>query len=49
MKNATMTEIKHVENSFEVLNEFEIEISLDGILVKEFERGLLSDLGNGGF
>ena len=46
MKNATMTEIKHFENSFEVLNEFEIKISLDSILVKEFERGLLSDINS---
>ena len=49
MKNASMFEIKHVENSLEVLNEFGIEIDLEGILVEEFERGLPSDLGNGGF
>ena len=43
MKNASMTEIKHVENSLEVLNEFGIEIDLEGILVEEYEQGLLSD------
>ena len=46
MKNATITEIKHFENSFKVLNEFGIEMNLDGILVEEFERGLSSDLNN---
>lgn len=46
MKNATMTEIKHVENSFEVLNELVVEIDLDGILVEEFDRGLPSDIDN---
>ena len=46
MKNATITEIKHFENSFEVLNEFEIEISLDGILIDEYEQGLVNDLNS---
>ncbi|MDJ0573519.1 MAG: hypothetical protein QNJ53_31385 [Pleurocapsa sp. MO_192.B19] len=49
MKNATMIEIKHVENSLEVLNDFGIEIGLDGILIEEFERGLPSDLSHPGF
>lgn len=44
MKNATITEIKHVVNSLEILNEFEIEISLDGILIDEYEQGLPNDL-----
>ena len=46
MKNTTITEIKHFENSFEVLNEFEIEISLDEILIEEFEQGLTNDLNS---
>ncbi|MBE9044556.1 hypothetical protein IQ255_09080 [Pleurocapsales cyanobacterium LEGE 10410] len=44
MKNATITEIKYVENSLEVLNEFVIEIDLDSILVEEYERGLTGDI-----
>ena len=46
MKNASMTEIKYVKKSLEVLNEFGIEINLDRILVEEFEQGLSSDLNN---
>ena len=44
MKNATMTEIKHFENSFEVLNEFEID--LEHIFVEEFKQGLVNDLNS---
>ena len=44
MMNATITEIKYVENSLELLNEFGIEIGLDSILVEEFEQGLKSDV-----
>ncbi len=40
------TEIKHVENSLEILNEFGIEIDLESILVEEFEQGLPSDISN---
>ena len=46
MKNATITEIKHLENSLEVLNKFGIEIDLEAILVTEFEQGLASDISN---
>ena len=46
MKNATITEVKHVENSFKVLNEFKVEIDLDSILVEEFEQGLPNNLDN---
>lgn len=46
MKNATITEIKHVENSLEVLNEFGVEIDLDRILVEEYKLGLSSDINN---
>lgn len=46
MKNLTITEIKHVENSLELFNEFKVEIGLDGILVKEFEQGMPSDIVN---
>lgn len=40
-----ITEIKHVENHFEVLNS--IELNLEKILVEEFEAGLCHDLMNG--
>ncbi|WP_319421749.1 hypothetical protein [Pleurocapsa sp. FMAR1] len=46
MKTATATQIKHVENTLEVLNQFGIEIELDNILAKELERGLSSDISN---
>ena len=49
MKNATMTEIKHFDNSFEVLNEFWAEVGLDSILVEEFESGLTNDLSHPAF
>lgn len=44
--NATITEIKYVENSPEILNEFWIEIGLDGIFVEEYKQGLSSDINN---
>ena len=47
MTMATVTQIKYVENSLEVLNQFGIEIDLQSILVAEFEQGLLSDINNG--
>ena len=46
MNTATATQIKHVENTLEVLNQFGIEIELDNILAKEFEAGLSSDISN---
>jgi hypothetical protein len=46
MKIATATQIKHVENSLELLNEFCIEIDLENILVEEHKHGLLNDLNN---
>lgn len=46
MSAATVTEIKHVENSLEVLNEFGIEIDLESILSEEFKQGLSSDISN---
>ena len=46
MKNATMTEIKHFDNSFEVLNEFWAEVDLDEIFVREFEQELPNDLNS---
>ena len=46
MRNATMTEIKHFENSPEVVNEFEIEMNLYDILSKEFEQGMPNELEN---
>ena len=46
MKIATAIEIKHVENSPAVLNEFGIEVDLNSILVKEFEQELPSDINS---
>ena len=46
MKNATITEIKYVENSLELLNEFGIEINLDSILIEEYKLGLSSDINS---
>jgi hypothetical protein len=40
----TATEIKHVEKSFEILNEFGIEIDLNSILVREYEQELASEI-----
>ncbi len=43
----TVTQIKHLENSLEVLNQFGIEIDLDSILVEEFQQeGLPSDINH---
>lgn len=44
--NPTITEIKPVLNSLEVLNEFGIELNLDIILVEEFKAELSSDINN---
>ena len=44
MKNATMIEIKHVENSFEALDL--IEVDLQGILHEEYGQGLPNDIDN---
>ncbi len=47
MTIATATQIKYVENSLEVLNQFGIEIDLESILMEEFEQGFSSDISNG--
>lgn len=47
MNTATATQIKTVENTLEVLNQFGIELDLDIILIEEFELGLSSDISNG--
>ena len=39
-------EIKYVETSLEILNEFGIELNLDAVLTEEFNAGLASDLNN---
>ena len=44
--NTATIEIKHVENSLEILNQFAIELNLDNILAEEFEAGLASDINN---
>ena len=46
MNNTTVTQIKQVENSLEVLNQFGVELDLDIILGEEFELGLANDLDN---
>ena len=46
MNTATATQIKTVENTLEILNQFGIELDLDIILVEEFELGLANDLDN---
>ena len=46
MNTATVTQIKTVENSLEVLNQFGIELDLEIILVEELEQGLSSDISN---
>ncbi|MEM8722611.1 MAG: hypothetical protein AAGE84_25535 [Cyanobacteria bacterium P01_G01_bin.39] len=45
--NTTTTAIKLVENSFELLNQFGIELNLETILDEELEQGLASDINNG--
>ena len=42
----TTTEIKHIDNSLEVLEEFAVEMDLDLILAQEFDSGLPSDINN---
>lgn len=39
-------EIKYVENSLEILNQFATELNLDNVLAQEFEAGLASDISN---
>ena len=39
-------EIKYVENTLEILNQFGTELNLDSILAKEFKAGLASDVSN---
>ena len=46
MNTATATQIKTVENSLEVVNQFGIELDLNIILEEEFELGLSSDMSN---
>ncbi|MEM7757496.1 MAG: hypothetical protein AAF298_05125 [Cyanobacteria bacterium P01_A01_bin.40] len=44
--NTTITEIKPVDNSLEVLAQFGIELDLEEFLVEELEQGLSSDINN---
>ena len=47
MNIPTITTIKHLENSLEILNQFGIELDLDSILAEEFQQeGLLSDINH---
>lgn len=46
MNTATVTEIKLVDNSLEVLNQFGVELDLEEVLAEEFEQGLASDISN---
>ncbi|BAU63753.1 hypothetical protein STA3757_11200 [Stanieria sp. NIES-3757] len=47
MNTATITPIKPVENSLDILNEFGLEIDLESILIEEYELELASDIGIG--
>ena len=40
----TTTEIKHIENSFKVLNL--IEVNLEQLLIEELNQGLVNDICN---
>lgn len=44
--NFTITEIKPIETSLEILVKNGIELDLDTILDEEFEQGLANDLDN---
>ncbi len=44
MNTATVSNIKQVESSLEVLSQFGIELDLSSILSEEFEPGLASDI-----
>ena len=44
MNTATVTQIESVENILETLENAGVELDLDNILVREFERGLSSDI-----
>lgn len=46
MKNATITEIKYVKNSLEILAELAIEMELDRFLVEEHNLELSSDINS---
>lgn len=39
-------EIKYLENSLEMLNQFGTELNLDNVLAEEFEAGIASDVNN---
>ena len=42
----TITEIKHVQDNAELLNEFGTELDLDSILTEELNSGLPCDINN---
>ncbi len=42
----TNTEIKHVNNDLEIIEELGVELDLDLILEEELESGLPSDINN---
>lgn len=44
--NFTITEIKPVETSFDILTKLGIELDLNEVLTEEFEAGLASDITN---
>lgn len=39
-------EIKYLENSLEMLNQFGTELNLDNVLAEEFKAGVASDVNN---
>ena len=42
----TNTEIKHLDNSLEIIEELGVELDLDLILEQELDSGLPSDINN---
>lgn len=42
----TNTEIKHLDNSLEIIEELGVELDLDLILEEELDSGLPSDINN---
>lgn len=46
MNTVTDTQVKLVDNSIEVLNQFAIELDLETILEEESEAELASDINN---
>jgi len=46
MNNTTVKEIKTIDSSLEVINQFGIELNLEEVLSEELETGLASDVNS---